>query len=98
MRGRTGCPTIGCMESGSHTVVIDLESSSSPPSGLISVDGGPRRTFYGWIHLMSQLEELMPDAGVEGGVDQIGDRVQDHDEERAVQGHGHERREIQLPE
>jgi hypothetical protein len=98
MRGRTFCRTIGCMESGSHTVVIDLESSSGPPSGLISVDGGHKRTFYGWIHLMSQLEALMPDPGVEAGVEQIGGRVQDHDEERAVQGDGHDGGQVELLE
>jgi hypothetical protein len=64
-------------------VVIELDGSGGPPSGLISV-AGRRRIFYGWIHLMAQLQALMPDAWVERGMDEVGDRVQDHDEKGAV--------------
>jgi hypothetical protein len=40
-------------------VVIELDASQDAPTGVISVDGGRRRTFYGWIDLTAQLEALM---------------------------------------
>lgn len=58
--------------------MIELDTSGGPPSGVIRVDRGRRSSFYGWIHLMAQLEALMPTgdslepsdahARVEGGV------------------------------
>jgi hypothetical protein len=86
------------MASGRHRVQIELDASGGPPSGLIRIDGGGERSFCGWIHLMAQLEALMPDTWVEGGVDQIGDGVQDHDEEGPVERDGHDGREVQLLE
>jgi hypothetical protein len=86
------------MGSGRHTVLIDLGSAGGLPSGTLSIDGGGRKSFCGWINLVAQLATLMPDAGVEGGVDQVGDRVEDHDEEGAVERNGHDRREVELLE
>ena len=48
-------------------MVIELEASEGRPSGLISVDGGRRRAFYGWIDLTAQLESLMPEPGLTSG-------------------------------
>ena len=66
------------MTSGRHTVLIELDTSGGPPSGVIRVDRGRGTSFYGWIHLMAQLESLMSTGGsldpsdaharVEGGV------------------------------
>jgi len=44
------------MSSGRHTVTIELDASSGPPHGRISVDGGVQRAFYGWIDLTACLE------------------------------------------
>jgi len=46
------------MSSGRHTVTIELDASSGPPHGSISVDGGVQRAFYGWIDLTARLEAL----------------------------------------
>ena len=58
--------------------MIELDTSGGAPSGVIRVDTGRHSSFYGWIHLMAQLEALMPTGGsldpsdaharVEGGV------------------------------
>jgi hypothetical protein len=45
-------------------VVIELDGLGGPPSGLISVDGGLGRAFYGWIDLTARLEALMPETDV----------------------------------
>jgi hypothetical protein len=47
------------MTGGRHTIEIGLEASEGPPTGVISVDGGRRRTFCGWIDLIALLEALM---------------------------------------
>jgi hypothetical protein len=58
MRNRGAWRTISGMSSGRHTVVIELEALEGPPSGSISVDGGAKLAFYGWIDLSAQLESL----------------------------------------
>ena len=47
------------MTGGRHSVEIDLDASEGPPTGVISIDGGRRRSFCGWIDLIAQLEALM---------------------------------------
>ena len=58
MRARPSWRTIRGMSSGRHTVTIELDASSGPPHGCISVDGGVQRPFYGWIDLTACLEAL----------------------------------------
>jgi hypothetical protein len=91
------------MQRGSHRILIDLDETDGPPQGRISVDGSRPEAFQGWIDLTARLESLRrsspeADARVEGGLDEVGDRVQDHDEEGAVDGDRHDRRKIQLLE
>jgi len=52
------------MRSGRHTVIIELDVTHGPPSGLITVDGGRESPFYGWIDLTARLEALMQARGV----------------------------------
>lgn len=52
------------MRSGRHTVILELDVTHGPPSGLIRVDGGREDAFYGWIDLMARLEALMQESGV----------------------------------
>jgi hypothetical protein len=52
------------MDSGRHTVTIELDASGGSPQGLIRVDGGRQAAFYGWIDLTARLEALMPEPGV----------------------------------
>lgn len=76
MRHSAACRTISGMSSGRHTVIIELDASGGPPCGEISVDGGRKRAFYGWIDLSARLEALtrpssgLPDShlGVERGM------------------------------
>ena len=58
MRACLPCRTICGMSRERHTVTIELDASSGPPQGRISVDGGVRRAFYGWIDLTARLEAL----------------------------------------
>ena len=89
------------MQRGSHRILIELDETDGPPRGRISVDESRPQAFQGWIDLTSRLESLRrgsadADARVEGGLDDVGDCVQDHDEERAVHRDRHDRREVQL--
>ena len=58
MRDRRPCRTIRGMNSGKHRVTIELDASSGPPQGSISVDGGAQSAFFGWIDLTARLEAL----------------------------------------
>lgn len=55
------------MRSGRHTVIIELDVTHGPPTGLIRVDGGRESAFYGWIDLTARLEALMQEPGVSAG-------------------------------
>jgi hypothetical protein len=103
MRGTTTFATLPGMHSGRHTIVIELDDAEGPPQGRISVDGAGEQAFHGWIDLTARLEALRQgsaeaDAGVERGLDDVGDRVQEHDEERAVDRDRHDRAKVQLVE
>jgi hypothetical protein len=91
------------MHSGRHRIEIELDATDGPPQGRISVDGAGEEAFHGWIDLTARLESLRQrsaeaDARVEPGLDDVGDRVQDHDEEGAVDRDRHDRRKIVLLE
>ena len=45
-------------------MILELDVTHGPPSGLIRVDGGREDAFYGWIDLMARLEAVMPTSGL----------------------------------
>jgi hypothetical protein len=48
-------------------VIIELEVTDGPPSGLIRLKGGRECAFYGWIDLTARLEDLMQEPVLSAG-------------------------------
>ena len=102
MRDTPTFASIRNMQNGRRRIVIEFDATDGPPQGRISADGARKWAFHGWMDLTACLEALRPsaraaksDARVERGLEDVGDRVEDHDEEGAVDRDDHDRPQIQ---
>lgn len=58
MRPAAAAVTIPAVE-----VVLSIERSGDTICGRVAIDGGPARSFFGWLELIGRLQRETPTAG-----------------------------------
>ena len=56
VRGRPTREAHGVAASQPVRVMVEIDSGAETISGLISVEGAPAGTFYGWLELIDRLD------------------------------------------
>jgi len=65
VRGSPTCEAHAVAASEPVRVMVEIDSEAETISGLLTVEGAPAATFYGWLELIDRLERATSPTGAE---------------------------------